>query len=246
MKGIYKIINAVDGKFYIGSAADIDDRWSVHKSLLRNGKHANRHLQSSWKKYGEESFQFEVIEIVDRDLIDRENFWIAMTNCTNPEVGYNIQLVAGSSRLGMPHTEETKKKISEAQKGEKCWLYGKKLPDEHVNKVAESNRGKKRTAEQKQRISESQKGEKGFWYGKSMPAETKAKMSEARKGRRTSTKISREQAFEIKVLLMEGNLTHKQIAETYGITRSAVGAIKNGKSWSDITLEGEKLSNESN
>ena len=52
-RGIYKIINVVNNKFYVGSAVDLKRRKTRHFSELRTGKHNNRYLQSSWDKYGE-------------------------------------------------------------------------------------------------------------------------------------------------------------------------------------------------
>jgi len=58
--GIYKIINKVNGKYYIGSSNDIKGRWSEHKNDLKANRHDNDYLQKSWNKYGEENFEFEV------------------------------------------------------------------------------------------------------------------------------------------------------------------------------------------
>jgi hypothetical protein len=46
--GIYKILNIVNNKFYVGSASSnggFKKRWNEHKSGLRNGCHPNKHLQ---------------------------------------------------------------------------------------------------------------------------------------------------------------------------------------------------------
>lgn len=40
-----------------------------------------------------------------------------------------------------PHTEETKRKISLAKRGQKPWCTGKKLSDEHKRKLSESHKG---------------------------------------------------------------------------------------------------------
>ena len=60
--GIYKILNIINNKIYIGSAVNIDRRWSEHKSLLTNNKHHSKYLQNSFNKYGTENFLFEVVE----------------------------------------------------------------------------------------------------------------------------------------------------------------------------------------
>jgi hypothetical protein len=33
IKGIYKIINKIDGKYYVGSSSNIYKRWNAHKNL---------------------------------------------------------------------------------------------------------------------------------------------------------------------------------------------------------------------
>lgn len=48
-----------------------------------------------------------------------------------------------NSMYGKHHSEETKKKISEAQSGIKSHNYGKKFTDEHRRKMSESNKGKR-------------------------------------------------------------------------------------------------------
>jgi group I intron endonuclease len=61
--GIYQILNKVNGKSYVGSAVNIKKRWAVHRHTLRNNKNSP-HLQKAWNKYGEESFEFNVLEYV--------------------------------------------------------------------------------------------------------------------------------------------------------------------------------------
>lgn len=58
-----------------------------------------------------------------------------------------------NNRLGKPHSEETKRKISESRKGIKLGP----CSDEHKRKISEANKGKSHSAEAKQKISESKK-----------------------------------------------------------------------------------------
>ena len=76
-RGIYKIINIVNNKFYVGSAVNLTRRKTRHFSELRNGKHPNKHLQAAWLKYGEKSFIFVVVEELKEgdDLLETENKW---------------------------------------------------------------------------------------------------------------------------------------------------------------------------
>ena len=88
---VYKIINTVNEKIYVGSSKDIHNRWSQHKKELNNGTHGNSHLQRAWNKYGgEKSFKFEVIEeCAPKIQFEREQFYL---NKLNPfgNNGYNI------------------------------------------------------------------------------------------------------------------------------------------------------------
>lgn len=62
--GIYKIINKINGNFYIGSAVNFSKRFFQHKSNLKKCKHHNTHLQRAYDKYGSSNFEFELFEIV--------------------------------------------------------------------------------------------------------------------------------------------------------------------------------------
>jgi len=126
--GIYCICNLVNGKLYIGQAADFKLRWRGHISRLNRGsKYSNPHLLAAWKKYGPEAFVFEVIEYVPKDkelLKEREQYWMDYLNVTDDGVGYNIFPTAGSP-LGVKRTEEFKQKRSEDMKGENNHMWGK-------------------------------------------------------------------------------------------------------------------------
>ena len=95
--GIYKISNIINGKFYIGSSKDINHRWREHLKQLRNFKHPNAHLQSSWEKYDdEEIFQLSIVEECIQDkLLEREQHYIDTTKCYNKKIGYNTCKIAG-------------------------------------------------------------------------------------------------------------------------------------------------------
>ena len=112
--GIYKIVNTVSGKCYIGSAVMLRRRWAGHLSLLRKGMHHSKHLQNSWSKRGELAFTFEIIEFCDvGSLIQREQFWI---DRRKPE--YNCHPTAGSP-LGFKHGPEFRDQVSIRFKGKR-------------------------------------------------------------------------------------------------------------------------------
>lgn len=154
---VYGILNLVNGKIYIGSAVDSYHRLRTHKSKLKHNQHGNKHLQSAWNEYGELAFEFIILEyIIDKkDLIEREQVWIDLTDCHNPECGYNFRKLAHSN-LGLKKNEislETRLKLSIANTG-------KKLSEEHKKKISEFQKGRKQTEEQKIKAVEGRTGYK--------------------------------------------------------------------------------------
>jgi hypothetical protein len=129
---IYKITNIINNKIYIGSASFYDKRKGIHIARLRNNTHKNKYLQSSYNKHGENNFKFEIIEHVcsQKKLLNREQYWLDLTQCYNTKIGYNISKIAGSN-LGNKMSEESKKKIGD------FWR-GKKFSEERINKLKEN------------------------------------------------------------------------------------------------------------
>ena len=152
---IYAITNTITGRCYIGSTCYKTDRWSKHRNDLRKGVHGNPHLQASWTKHGENSFTFEILEVVDceKNRIAREQFWIDRT-----PVKFNIRKIAESNSgfkwtpeqraraVGRTHSEEVKEKCRQ------IWL-GKTLDEEHRAKIGDANRGRQHTAEARAKMS---------------------------------------------------------------------------------------------
>jgi group I intron endonuclease len=116
--GIYKIINIINGKIYIGSSSNIYVRINGHKSKLRTRKHSNKHLQSAWDKYGKDSFIFETVKQVNNlDLLVRfEQVYINKYNCV--DLGYNKRRIADSNR-GNVMSVLARKRMSIAKTGHK-------------------------------------------------------------------------------------------------------------------------------
>ena len=109
--GIYKIVNTVNNKYYIGSTEEsFVKRWYNHINALRRGTHKNSHLQNAWNKYKEISFSFEILEICDAsNCLSREQIYL---NKANSEQLYNINPLA----TGPNKTEESKLKRAKSLK----------------------------------------------------------------------------------------------------------------------------------
>lgn len=146
--GIYCIKNLINNKCYIGQSQDIMRRWRKEKSVLSGKNPAwNAHLQSAWKKYGKENFEFSILEECPIENLDeREMFWIAYYDSFNN--GYN-NTVGGSGARGMT-----------------AWNKGIKLSDEYKFKLSEAHKNLQHTEAQKRKISEKLSGKNNPHYGK--------------------------------------------------------------------------------
>ena len=149
--GIYQIENIKNHKIYIGSSINLNRRKIYHFSMLRNNRHCNIRLQNSFNKHGEENFKFTIIEYVDinknsRDEILRiEQFWIDKFATYDRKLGFNMSPVTKGSG---PHTKESKKKISIANKGHRH-------SEETKRKISKISTGRKLSKEQKEKIGKS-------------------------------------------------------------------------------------------
>ena len=76
--GIYQIENIKTNYKYIGQTKNLSSRFIGHINALRHGIHGNSRLQNSWNMYGEEFFDYQVLEYVDdpRTLHEKEMQWI--------------------------------------------------------------------------------------------------------------------------------------------------------------------------
>jgi len=135
--GIYKIINIVNNKFYIGSSYNIFNRWSLHKNQLMENKHHNIHLQRSWNINGENNFLFEIIELCEvQKCIDREQYYI---DTLKPHYNINPKAI---SCLGVKRSIEFKNKISLVAKN-------RKFSKETRQKMSKSQMGRLATTKDK-------------------------------------------------------------------------------------------------
>lgn len=161
--GVYKICNLINGKMYIGSSKNLVNRATNHRKNLKDNKHSNKHLQSSYNKYGGENFIFEVIEYCD-NYVEREQYWMDLFDVNNPKKGYNKRLKAETnSGRRFKLSDEHRKKISIRQLARR---------DEIAKWASEFHKGKIVSKETKNRMSKAQKG-------RVISEETKRKISKS-------------------------------------------------------------------
>ena len=138
--GIYGLRNKVNGKWYVGQSWDIGERWNEYR-LLRCNRQPK--IYNALKKHGYELFETTTLEELigpTQDCMDnREIFWIEKLNAVKN--GYNLRSGGARGR----HSEETKKLMSKTR-------VGRRHADETKHKISVANRGKLRTRRHIERI----------------------------------------------------------------------------------------------
>lgn len=118
--GIYKI--SIDDYFYIGQSQDLKTREYNHLKMLKKGTHYNKFMQNVYNK--KNKFTFNVIIPCEIEELNRWEQTLLDFNQGN-KLCMNIAKDAEASARGLKFSEEHKRKIGEAQKGEKNHMYGK-------------------------------------------------------------------------------------------------------------------------
>lgn len=169
---IYRITNKINGKTYIGQ--------HIVESILKEDDYMGSGLliKKAINKYGIENFEKTYITIAISQLEANvlEQFYIDEERAKG-KAEYNIANGGlGSSGLHWKLSEETRKKISKANKGQIPWSKGKTgvFSEESLRRMSEAHRGKN-------------KGK--HWK---LSDDTKRKMSEAAKIREAKKRKVRE------------------------------------------------------
>jgi group I intron endonuclease len=205
---IYKIINVVNNKFYVGSTTNKKVRFRQHRKLLRGNRHHCKHLQASWNKYGENKFEFVVVEIVNEGMSLQEVEDIYLLQHVGQPMCYNSGYSSdapwrnappqATPNFGKVMAQQQKEKISEALKE----FYA-------ADYFNHPRVGKKHTEETKLKIKQNKThaaGENHYRYGKTLSDETKAKIGAAQRGKPKAEgrKVSEEGLLKIRENIESG------------------------------------------
>lgn len=98
---IYKIINSINNKIYIGQTrTSLDQRWKEH---LRHAEYGEQIINRAMRKYNKENFFIEELEKCNIAIIDdREKHYIKLYNSTNKKIGYNVSLGGNTPLFNRP------------------------------------------------------------------------------------------------------------------------------------------------
>jgi len=157
---IYLVTNSVNGKQYVGQTINPSNKLGHGKVLLK-----------AYKLHGKDKFSYEPIcsGINNRATLNYiERFWINVMGSLAPN-GYNLEqggrrykTVSHKPQLGIPHTEETKAKMSEGQKRYLAGIdvhfnAGRTHSEETKAKMSAARTGRKQSDEERKMRSEATK-----------------------------------------------------------------------------------------
>lgn len=182
------------GKRYIGiTSQKPEDRWGAGGSgyLCKNsnGTYRQPAMAKAVLKYSNwDEWKHEILltQETKKYAGEVEQCLIKHYKTRDRQYGYNIS----PGGEGVPLSEETKKKISEANKGrfvgEKSPNYGKKMSDETKRKLSEAKKGKYCGKDNPNYGNHKLAGENNPFYGQHHSEETKEKLRQANLGRKHS------------------------------------------------------------
>ena len=152
MYTVYAHRNLKNGKSYVGmTSRKPNERWRSGKGYKNNLRMWNDIQNSDWNKDWEHNIigQFED----KQEALNIEEMFIWLFDSTND--GYNISTY---DRNSYKRTDETRRKNSESMTGEKNPMYGKHHSEETKKRISEAKTGKHFSEESKKKMSEAQTG----------------------------------------------------------------------------------------
>jgi len=193
---VYRLVNNLNGKTYIGSSVNLTVRLYKYYSL----KHLTLNktpIHNALIKYGFNNFSLEILEYCKEgeNLVSREQYYLELLS---PE--YNVLELAGSS-LGFKHKKETLEYFKNIRK----------VSEETRENLSLAATGRILTEETRKKISEARKDIK-------LSVDTRTKISEAAKALRGVKVIVKN--IDIKEILEFASLT--DAAKAISVSRTAV------------------------
>lgn len=132
---IYKILNLINGKIYIGKTINDKDNYFGSGVLIKR----------SIKKYGIENFKKEIIDNAEtiEELNEKEKYWISECKSNDLNIGYNISAGGdGGDLITNNPKKEDFLQYCRNRKGEKNGMYGKNHTAESLELMSKNRKGK--------------------------------------------------------------------------------------------------------
>jgi group I intron endonuclease len=225
---LYKVVNCLNGKSYIGMTNNPTKRFSQHCSPpSKNGYILNRAIN----KYGKDNFEFSILAIgTERCISSLEVDAIQSYNSLVPS-GYNIAK-GGFGNRGLEWRRKSKDKISGLNSSKAT------LNQSQLDYIIGAKDLTTREVSDELGISDSivrlvRKGKTYRNYRNVNPkdyekANARA-LSEDKQGcKATSNKLSEEQVISI---IHSFDMSNREAAERYSVSKSTVAGIRRGLKW---------------
>lgn len=167
------------------------------------------------------------------DANSAEQYWIKFFR----EQGCRLTNIASGGMVGnrgLKHSDETRRKMSAAQKG-------RKMSEETKRKIGLAGIGRKHTEEARKKISDSRKGKIGYRPDYVHSEETKRKIGLANKGRKMSAYFNEKRA-----LRMQGQPFPKKALEMALLANTGKPCSEETKRKIGLANKGRKLTEEQN
>lgn len=151
---IYIIENKLNGDTYVGKTVNVERRWKKHK---KDSETSNRHLYCAMRKHGIENFNIRVLDEHDEEehaLKILEPAWIQKLRDEGVHL-YNMT-DGGEGIVGLQFSEEHRRKLGDAAK-RRGGQIREPLSEETKRKISESNKGKTVSDETRKRQSDAAK-----------------------------------------------------------------------------------------
>lgn len=241
---IYKATNLINNKMYIGKTVqELWARKSHHKHCALKNKRDTIFYRAI-KKHGWDNFAWEIIDTANtiEELDEKEKYWISFYGSHGIN-GYNAT-DGGEGTVGYNFTDETKNKISQTRLKNLDTYEHIKLNSEIVKEIKillmSELYTQKEIAEKfnvKRNVINSIKCMVRWAHVYVEGFEEWSKNTSGHSIRiKKQSKLNEEKVKEVKKLLNEKKLTHKEIAKIFNVTVYTIDNIKNGKAWKYITI----------
>lgn len=209
---IYKIVNKINGKIYVGKSKNPSKRFKIHLYVSNHPNYGVRQFQpihAAISKYGKENFQLEIIDecILENEIFDKEIYWIShyKSNMKKyPNIGYNLT-DGGEGHSGLSPSLATRQKISQANSGKNNGMFENTHSHDTRTQMSKSQSLRSNRAP--------------------LSKEHKQKNREAALKQDKSYRIPIEIKNQVVPLYNSGNYTKKQIADKLGMKYNSVVKI---------------------
>lgn len=265
ISGVYAIVHTASGRIYVGSSINLKRRKKEQLASLRHNKNRNKRLQSAWNEFGEQAFEWRLLEsILDTSILRQaEQKWMDKYRSYEAQHGFN-QSPNSESNLGYKMPPEVGAATSRRLRGHKpspetCARIAakargnKRAKDRHLGKLTEQDviEIKQRLARHEPELHIAQDynvsgstisaiASRRTWWHISLSPEIEEMVDKRPRNfnqgdNNGSAKLCERDVKAIKQRLADGE-SPAHIARDYPVSDTAIRKIHKGIKWAHVTI----------